>query len=276
MIPLYEKKCIQIEITNYCNMGCVNCSRFVGHIKNPYYMSLNSVEQALKSLIGFEGIIGCMGGEPTLHPQFPEVCELFSEYIPKEKRGLWTNGFNWNKYENIIRQTFPINNIVYNAHDYEYKGQHQPLLIASKDIIKDKDLRKELIDKCWVQERWSSSINPNGAFFCEIAGAMDLLFNLKGGWKIENNWWKKEVKDFQDQIEIYCNRCSISIPFSLDIYKSKKEYTSISNLELLNNDFVLYDKKYTREDYNENVKYWEPGYFRDFYQHEPGVRIYKP
>jgi hypothetical protein len=275
MRALQEAKCIQIEITNYCNLKCPNCTRFIGHHAKPYFMPIEWVEEALQSLEGYEGIVGCMGGEPTLHPQFKEICYLYQLYLPKERRGLWTNGAKWKEHEEIIRETFPIKNILYNDHDYEYTGQHQPLLIASKDIIRNEELRKELIDKCWVQERWSPSVNPNGAFFCEVAAAMDMLLNLVGGWKIEKGWWNKEPKDFQDQINIYCERCSACIPFDSLVYESELEFASISNISFLDKSYSLYTIPYTRECYEKYVKEWKPGKFRDFYQCEPNKRITK-
>ena len=103
MRALYKAKCIQVEITNFCNLRCPNCTRFIGHHQKPYFMSLEQVEIALQSLEGYKGKVGIMGGEPTMHNQFKEICLLYQEYLPKERRGLWTNGLNWNKYEDIIR-----------------------------------------------------------------------------------------------------------------------------------------------------------------------------
>ena len=70
MKPLRDNVVIQIEVTNACHLSCANCSRFVGHHKRPFYMSLSDVEQAIKSLDGYPGRIGLMGGEPALHPEF--------------------------------------------------------------------------------------------------------------------------------------------------------------------------------------------------------------
>ena len=44
-------------------------------------------------------------------------------------------------------------------------------------------------------------------FFCEVAGALDMLFDGPGGWKVEPGWWKKEPKDFADQSH-WCELCS--------------------------------------------------------------------
>lgn len=257
-------------------MRCHNCSRFIGHYKEPYFMTLGDIRRSLESLYGFKGQIGIMGGEPTLHPLFEDICLLFQEYIPKSQRSLWTNGFKWKKYENIIQKTFNPKNIVYNDHSYEYHGQHQPLLISSQDIIKDPKLRRKLINKCWVQERWSASINPRGAFFCEVAGALEMLFELGGGWKIEEKWWNKEIHEFEDQIETYCSKCSMAIPFEKEVYENPKQLITKNNLirlKLNNNRglerFELYQKEYFRKDYLKNYLDWKPGTFRDFYQVSP-------
>ena len=253
--------CIQIEVTNHCNMVCKDCTRMIGLIKEPYFMTLERVEQALQSLEGFKGIIGIMGGEPTMHPQFAEICKLFEKYVFLEQRGLWTNGFMWNenefKYDKIIRDTFLLRNIVYNAHDYEYINQHQPILIPSWKIIQDRKLWKEIIDNCWIQNSWSACINPKGGYFCEVAGALDMLYDLNINWKIEPGWWKKEVKDFTEQIETYCKRCSGAIPFG---NSNPKQYNRLN--------------PYIRIDYEKNKIGWKPYRYRNFHQHEPGKREY--
>lgn len=112
----------------------------------------------------FSNRVGIMGGEPTLHPKFEEICSLVRKYIPKERRAFWTNGARWEKYESIILETFDPKGIVYNDHSDE-EGHHQPLLCASKELVPDQALMWELIDDCWIQARWSASITPKGGFF---------------------------------------------------------------------------------------------------------------
>ena len=284
MKPIYEAAVIQIEVTNTCNHICSNCTRFVGHHKKPFFTDLATIKKAIDSLEGFTGMIGCMGGEPTLHPQFEEICKIIQEKIPdKNRRGLWTDGFNWKRYEKIIRETFPIENIVYNDHSTDDKGYHQQLLIASDEIIEDKKLMWELIDNCWIQKRWSPSITPKGCFFCEVAAALDILFDGPGGWPIEQGWWNKTPEQFQEQVKRYCLMCSATIPLNIKSSHSNYDFVSTMNAKrlkevgspkFLSGKMKIYDEIYTREDYEKNVKNWKPGFFRDFYQHEPGVRIY--
>lgn len=279
MRSLYKAKLIQIEITNRCWLRCANCTRFVGHHKNPFIMDLETVERALQSLEGFPGSVGLMGGEPTLHPQFSEICGLYQKYFPDEKRRqLWTSGYKWKEYKDIITATFPAENILYNDHSQEDEGFHQPLLISADEIIADKELMWRLIDDCWIQKRWSPSITPKGCFFCEVAAAADMLFNGPGGWPIEKGWWKKNPEDFQDQVKRYCKDCSAAIPLEIPSSHQKFDLISPRNLERLKkigsqkvkeNNFKIYNQPYTLADYNKFAPTWAPGYFRDFIQKEP-------
>ena len=86
MRPLSEMTIIQIEVTNACWLKCSNCTRHVGHHRDPFFMELDFIEKAIDSLEGFEGNIGIMGGEPTLHPKFNEICEIVKRKIPRRKR----------------------------------------------------------------------------------------------------------------------------------------------------------------------------------------------
>ncbi|MDR1740638.1 MAG: hypothetical protein LBR38_02160 [Synergistaceae bacterium] len=61
-------------------------------------------------------------------------------------------------------------------------------------------------DACWIQNNWSAGITPKGAFFCEVAGTMDMLFDGPGGWPVEPGWWNREPKDFGSQLE-WCEMC---------------------------------------------------------------------
>ena len=230
MKPIYKAWLIQIEITNACHLECAHCTRAVPHIKKPYFADLDFVDRALRSLEGWTRGVGCMGGEPTLHPNFPEICMLFRKHFPKKQCGLFTSGGK--KYEvhkELIDETFGI--IHYN--DHQLGGVHQPWMIASKDVIQDEELRNKLIDKCWLQTYWSPSITPKGAFFCEVAATFDGLFNESGGYPIEPGWWKKTEQQFRDQRDRYCSSCSMPIPMEKLSIGLPYDLVSISNARKL-------------------------------------------
>ena len=203
---------IQIEITNKCTRTCANCTRLIGHHKEPFFMTLEQIETAIKSLDGFEGNIGLMGGEPTLHPQFTEVLKIYRKLIPeKKRRQFWTSGYKWEEYKKDIERTFLPINISYNDHSKKVPGWHQPLLVAIEEVVEDPKLRWGFIDNCWVQNRWSASITPKGAFFCEVAAAhAHLSPKLGEGIPVVPGWWKG--KGICETQKFICNKCSGCLP----------------------------------------------------------------
>ncbi|MEK9182973.1 MAG: radical SAM protein [Patescibacteria group bacterium] len=284
MIPIYRMPVIQIEITNACNLICSNCTRFVGHHKKPFFMDLDTVAMAIDSLEGYPHEIGIMGGEPTLHPQFAEICRLVQEKITnRRQRALWTNGQNWDKYKDIIKETFDADKIIYNDHKDEDVGEHQSLLLAATDIVDDKELMWRLIGNCWVQWRWAASITPKGGFFCEVAAAQDYLFDGPGGYPLEKGWWNKNPNEFMDQVKRYCPNCSAAIPMERQNAHDRYDKVSssvaeklkkVSSPKFLRGDFKLVDLHLSEADIEKTVKDgWTPWSHRPYKQSAPGKKI---
>jgi len=234
MIPIAKQKILQIEVTNACPHRCSNCTRFSGHHRKPFFMDLETVERALDSVAKFPGMVGIMGGEPTIHPEFERIAELaasrrrprrlprarlspirdFTEYrnrylarIPGVSLGLWSSlGEAYYRHFETIQETFAYQCI--NTHDNP--GQHQAMLIASSELPIPAEERAKLIDQCWVNRLWSASITPKGAFFCEVAAALDMLFDGPGGWPIEPQWWTRPPDAWGDQRQ-WCELCGAAM-----------------------------------------------------------------
>ena len=228
-----EMSIIQIEITNACTHRCSNCTRFCGHHRNPFFMDYPTFKNAVDSLVDFPGMVGIMGGEPTLHPQFAQLATYCAEKIKPDcalipltepikdfaayrhlhlrthshKSGLWTSlGNKYYEHFELIQDVFGYQCI----NDHVNSGLHQALMITRKELgIPDSDWVK-FRDKCWIQNLWSASITPKGAFFCEIAAALDMLFDGPGGWPIEPGWWKRTPNDSKDQLH-WCEMCSAAL-----------------------------------------------------------------
>lgn len=220
---------IQIDITNACGNICSNCTRFCGHHEKAFFMDYDTFCNAVDSLDGYEGMVGIIGGEPTLHPEFERFADYIREkrvggkvkqarepiedmqrYIqtdmwhPEAKAGLWsslTSGYY--KYFETINDTFKTQLL----NDHNNTCMHQALLMSRKELGIDDNEWIEKRDKCWIQNTWSATITPKGAFFCEVAGALDMLFHGPGGWPVEKGWWEREPKDFTDQLH-WCEMCS--------------------------------------------------------------------
>lgn len=173
-------------------------------------------------------LVGLLGGEPLLHPQFETFCQIMRRVIPQKKyRGLWT-GLHWQRtnHQKIIADTFGyINN---NRHLGVVR--HSPILRAIIDEVPDPEKRQQLIEDCWLQQKWSGTITPKGLFFCEVAGAFDLLFSGPGGLPVEPGCWRRPLSDFQDQIDRWCGRCGI--PLNLEGRLDRENLDDISPLNL--------------------------------------------
>lgn len=202
---LVDNDTIQIEITNACRNRCANCTRYVG-LAEPYMMDFETFKAAVDSMDGFPHMTGIMGGEPLLHPEFEKFCDYALSRIGRVHLGLWTclpKGFE--HYREIICRTF--GNVFFNDHTRR-DIYHHPFLVAAKDVVKDRDEIFYLADRCYFQRAWSSSINPKGAYFCEMAAAFAMLCSGMGeGWNAEPGWWKRTPKDYGPQVEEFCEWC---------------------------------------------------------------------
>jgi len=262
MRPVRDMKIIQIDITNVCYYSCSNCTRFVGHQRKPFFMDYNTFKKAVGSLCDYPGIVGIIGGEPTLHPQFDEFMQYYVEKIMERKRrNLWTSlGKGYYKHFETIKDTFSCEFI----NDHMSDVVHQPILVASDEVYEDKNKMWELIENCWVQNKWSATITPKGAFFCEVAAALDMLLDGPGGWAVESGWWKMDVEEYTKQKEWACKKCGAAIPLRCRNADDGRDDISSGNLSLLQNvkspkvkkrRFVLFNEQDHDENYSNE---WKP------------------
>ena len=275
MRPIWEAWFCHIEVTNVCGRGCLYCSRYDRHIRKDqrFFMDLKMIENALDSLEGWPHRIGIIGGEPTFHPRFEEICRLLQSRYGKGRYGLWTTGGKrYEKYKKLINETFGM--LAYNEHNPEQEKtcRHQPLTIAIQDAVEDPEYRKKLIDECWVQRMWCPSIGPKGAFFCEVAYALDTILDGPGGYPVKPNWWKKTPEQFKDQVEQYCKYCGMPVPIERELIKNKREritpklysiFRQHNLARLSKGDIILFNRKLMISEMDETKKTWDPSNYRE-------------
>jgi hypothetical protein len=173
-------------------------------------MELEKVKKAIDSMVGYPKMTGIMGGEPLLHPEFFEICKYMQTKIPKAQCGLWTCLPKGKEhYREVIVETF--GNIFINDHTRD-DILHGPVLVSATEMDIPNWEKDHLIDKCWVQNSWSASINEKGAWFCEVAASLATLLNKEGlAWPVEQAWWARTSKYFVDQMKM-CNYCGCAMP----------------------------------------------------------------
>lgn len=263
MIRPSQQWCLQIDITNHCHLHCSNCTRMLDHRtkETSFFMSPDEFEHAVKAVRDFplwsdpcvgihtgrRKVVGIIGGEPLLHPRFPTLVEIMCAEIPNvAHRGLWTSkdwmtGEHplWGPYRPVVEKLigrYPTHDasgpsekhldgyINWNMHLPSMNVHHQPILVASKDVVSDPVRRWQLISQCWVQEQWSSSITPKGFFFCEVAAAFDTIFAGTGGLPLTPDVWKQDLHfesdgtklvpkgPYAEQIKKWCESCGACVP----------------------------------------------------------------
>jgi hypothetical protein len=196
-------------------------------------MPLDQFKEAVDSMRGYPKMTGIQGGEPLLHPDFAKMCEYLSSKIPKEQLGLWsTFPKGYEHYREVICNTF--HHVFVNDHSrndiYHHAG-----LVAIEEVIPSRDMMWNYIDHCWAQESWSASINPRGAWFCEIAAALSLLFEEGQGWSVKKGWWWRIPKDFKEQMERFCPRCGFAAPIKRRVSTEGIDDISPDNFRRLKN-----------------------------------------
>ncbi len=274
MIPIWDAMFCVIDITNICGMGCLYCSRYDRHIRDDqrYFMGNDEIERAVRSLKGWPSRIGIVGGEPTMHPHFPEVCELLRRIEVRRRLVLFTaGGRRYRQFHREIKETFSY--VVYNEHNPRQREvcRHQPTTIAIGDLVKDEAYRNQLIDNCWVQHQWCPVINRKGGFFCEIAASLDFLLDGPGGYPVEPGWWQKKPPEFQDQVDRSCHLCGMAVPFERPLLKEKREYFTKSVMELFRDhklrclregDVIILDRELSVDEMEKTKLTWDPGNYR--------------
>jgi hypothetical protein len=272
--PTWRGGVIQIHVTRACDLSCTGCTQGSNLYGKPTIITLENFEIACKSLIGYPGVVGIFGGNPTLHPKFEQLCHILAKHIPFENRGLWSN--NLNGYGKLCRTIFnpAVSNLNVHTDQHAYEemitdwpecrpigmqdSRHSPPYVALRDIEDlTEDQRWKMINNCDVNQFWSAMIcqfrGELRAFFCELAGAQAMLHENEvdypdTGRKDLQDWWVLPIEFYEDQIRKHCFDCGIPLKGRGDLaVAGTKEYVSKTHLNIYrakrgNREIVLVSK----------------------------------
>lgn len=234
---IWREGVIQIKVTNACDLSCSNCTVGVGFAKKLhkiFYMSPTQFRAACRSLRGYHGVIGMFGGNPCIHPQFEELCDVFRQEVPDiDQRGLWSNRLFG--HGPVCQKTFCPEHSNLNVHGNrdayeemkagwpeckpliagtEGPSQHSPIWGSMLDLGLTESEMWSRVSQCYVNQTWSAEITvirgELHAFFCEIAATMaELEGSEEHGSPVVPGWWKASMHMLQAQVKAYCTRCLI-------------------------------------------------------------------
>jgi hypothetical protein len=225
----YRNGVIQIWVTRACDKSCYGCTQGSNLGGNPGMITPAQFEVAVKSLVGYWGVVGVFGGNPAMHPQFDTLCEILSRYIPFEQRGLWSNNPINALKATTMRRTFnpAVSNL--NVHlDIEafemFKkywpesrpfglrddSRHSPVYVAMKDVLK-KDCPNSKCHEGKVLQSpfWSDGPKDD----CNICNGTGSVYDESKAWELIsrcdiNQHWSAMIGVFRNEVRAWF--CEIS------------------------------------------------------------------
>jgi organic radical activating enzyme len=197
---------IELEITLKCNAGCLNCNKFcnmedLGIIYGDEMdLSLDDIDKFIDQVkaLGHVRDIRIMGGEPTVHPLYEEICKKIKEKLVDtnliKRAYVVTNG--------VQKKTSCLSTIVQMPIGQK-KQSHTCVLVSPIDL--KMSFRN---DVCPTPRVWGVSYNKLGWYPCGPGGAIARLFKMEHIRKDTI----KSVDDWGATIKDVCSLCQNSAP----------------------------------------------------------------
>lgn len=196
---------VEMHLTYGCNLACRNCNR-MSFLREPHTpdMTLDDVKEFYRQAeeLNFYPAILLIGGEPTFHPDFYEICRISREFADrgvKKKLGfpgreglvqLWSNQFTEESREkcNYVRQT-------YNISVCGETVKSTSLVLSIDDIyVSPEDFGLPVRKPCWQHssEICGLSVDGGGYSLCSIGGAIDGILGIGFRTKVLTDLFDQE------------------------------------------------------------------------------------
>ncbi len=201
-----DKKAVEIELTSFCNLRCINCNRSVGPAPTGEFMDLKQIEKFVEESIdlnwGWERI-RLLGGEPTLHPQFPEIIKIIKRYKDFHQEvniEVVTNGYG--KKVRTILSGLPAWLYVANSNKKSSLQRFASYNIAPVDLEEYRGM--DFSKGCYVTERCGLGLTRYGYYICGPGASIDRVYGFNIGMKKISQLSNSKLKE---QRKILCQYC---------------------------------------------------------------------
>jgi hypothetical protein len=209
-------KCILIDITFACNLGCVDCNRSLGSVQAPSTEQMTPdqirrfVAESIEQRRLWEGI-QIEGGEPTLHPQLEEILDILNEYRRKCLPSAWiqinTNGLSDSSSQ--VLSHLPAGIDVYSSNKKgPFQELHCAFNVAPIDLPEYADV--DFSQGCFQPAKYGLGLNRYGYYPHPACGSIDRVF----GFDIGRKTLPRVQDDLRDQFAQLCGYCGCFRTFS--------------------------------------------------------------
>jgi hypothetical protein len=184
--PQYRRSrdLIEIDITYLCNLHCLNCNRSVHQAREASHMPLEMVSRFVDESVARGKVwrrIRVLGGEPTLHPQFPQIIETLTTYSRRHPDCIVevvTNGHGPRVAEALA--SLPEDVWVDNsAKTGRVQPTFGPFNLAPRDDPKYRGA--DFSNACAVARDCGVGLTPMGYYPCAVAGGIDRILRANLG-----------------------------------------------------------------------------------------------
>jgi len=212
---------IIIDITNRCNLNCIDCNRLCGPGQAPAadHMHPLQIEHFIKECL-HEGrrwdIIRIEGGEPSLNPWLPEIVDLMvsckKELFPHGQLIVYSNG-NATETKQIL-ELLPVDVTKIDSQKSDLlQPDHRPITVApcDKDIFAGHDFSVG----CSLPAHFGLGLNLAGFYPHPICGAIDRVFGFDLGLKALP---RDDFEDFHKTRSKLCHLCGWYLYMGINLH----------------------------------------------------------
>ncbi len=214
MGPQYKRsrKSIEINITDRCNLRCINCDMSCRQAPSREQMTVEQIAKFVKESIDNNmkwGKIRLLGGEPTLHPDILRIFDLLLGYKDNHSREcsiqLVTNGFG--KTARKILSEIPEGIEVENSQKESNYQLFHPFNMAPVDNRLNRFV--DYSNGCRITTFvCGMGLTSHGYYPCMVAGGIDRIFRFNCGRKTIPSADDSMI----DLLRIFCKFCGHFMP----------------------------------------------------------------
>jgi hypothetical protein len=196
---------IELDLVEFCDMHCHQCTRAVAEAPSKRLLKPESVAKFVCESVELQHKwqrIHIIGGEPTLHPQFLQICDTLAQYKqinPDCVIELRTNGGQG--YQKV-KDKLPRGIQVSDDRGFKTNGddpRHHDHHVAPSDYGVDiSQLYCPCVFDCGL------GFGPYGYLPCHLCAGLVRVFNIDGAVKslkdVTPEWWLSSLDKF-------CGKC---------------------------------------------------------------------
>lgn len=217
--------CIELNVTELCDMTCSFCPRSVGYPNSNLNMSLDTLDVIINHAENLDRdiIFHLSGrGEPTLHPKFSDLLDRLDRFKVK----LSTNGNRVDRYLDKINKLMKVDYSIYDQSKLTSKQIHSKYNFHVVDKrTNTKNIYNNRAGSIVSQQTEQNPSHPKYKLMCEKPFHV-VYINYNGDYNLCcNEWFNPTVLEnvHTQSIKEYLNDNVILKSFQKDLMKGERK-----------------------------------------------------